>query len=157
MWKTTQKFATSSLNGITLNSSSFYFITFYSIFSSVISSIYPLGPFILIFFSSKSGRILMKNLRFWGNNTFFYNQTFMWIFSLSTSMLYLFSDKLDMAEVHPIEVYTLWISIFVRCFTVACKYATLHPSLIQMYKKTLIPDNLFSSELYFGGWHQQSP
>lgn len=44
------------------------------------------------------------------------------------------------------------VVVFLRAYIIACKYATLHPDKIELYRKYVLTGDLTANDFYFARW-----
>ncbi|CAD8180525.1 unnamed protein product [Paramecium octaurelia] len=113
-----------------------------------------LGPFMVILFSLWPGLTLMKNMKFYGHSMAFYLQTLLWFGSVVGGLGYFLWDE---SLITLTEILFLWYALTIRSVVIAAKYATFSRSVINLYKSTVLPDEVFQFDLMMGEWREQSP
>ncbi|EAS02909.2 transmembrane protein, putative (macronuclear) [Tetrahymena thermophila SB210] len=109
------------------------------------------GPFTYLIFYKKEK--LMKNLSFWGNNSYFYMQSLLY-FSNSLNLILYFSS--NSTQIFTVEIVYMEIVLFLRAYIISCKYATLHPDKIELYRNYELQGELTLQDYYFSRWVFQS-
>ncbi|KAL4491883.1 hypothetical protein ABPG72_006138 [Tetrahymena utriculariae] len=109
------------------------------------------GPFTILIFNKKEK--LMKNLSFWGNNSYFYMQALLY-FSNSLNLILYFSS--NSTHIFTVEIVYMEIVLFLRAYIISCKYATLHPDKLELYKNYELQGELTLQDYYFSRWVFQS-
>lgn len=117
---------------------------------------YIMGPFSCIFFWVVHRNLhVYRNLGFIINGDFYFTQLLMWLFTLTITVLYFTQEKVQ-DNIQFFEIYNVWIILLFRMFSVACRYAMMHPIAVQLYKKTIISKTEKSSDFYLGDWLMQN-
>ncbi|CAD8058709.1 unnamed protein product [Paramecium sonneborni] len=112
-----------------------------------------LGPFVVLVLFKYPGIILLKNMRFFKHSSAFYMQTFLWIGSALGGLMYFIQDK---SVITLTEIIFMWFAISTRSVVIAAKYATLSTARIKLYKTEELPEEMFSFDLMFQDWFEQS-
>ncbi|KAL4444416.1 hypothetical protein ABPG74_016709 [Tetrahymena malaccensis] len=112
---------------------------------------YITGPFTILLFLRKEK--LMRNLSFWGNKMQFYIQTILYFLNAFNLVLYFTSDN---TNIYTVEIVYMEVVVFLRAYIISCKYATLHPDKLQLYKNYELEGELTLQDYYFARWVFQS-
>ncbi|KAL4491885.1 hypothetical protein ABPG72_006140 [Tetrahymena utriculariae] len=112
---------------------------------------YITGPFTIILFFKKEK--LMRNLSFWGNKFQFYVQSVLYFLNAFNLILYFTSDN---TNIYTVEIVYMEVVLFLRAYIISCKYATLHPDKLQLYKNYELEGELTLQDYYFARWVFQS-
>ncbi|KAL4442385.1 hypothetical protein ABPG74_005726 [Tetrahymena malaccensis] len=126
------------------------FNVFFEIFWYHILNYMIIGPFITLVYYKK--RVLMRNLQFWGNTQAFYVQTTFYIFNVFIITLYFASSS---QNIYLVEIIFTFIIMILRCYIIACKYATLHPDKIKLYRDYVLDVKLTVTDYYLTNWKDQ--
>ncbi|KAL4470079.1 hypothetical protein ABPG72_008738 [Tetrahymena utriculariae] len=126
------------------------FNVFFEIFWYHILNYMIIGPFINLVYYKK--RVLMRNLQFWGNTQAFYMQTTFFFFNVFIITLYFASSS---QNIYLVEIIFTFIIMILRCYVIACKYATLHPDKIKLYRDYVLDVKLTVTDYYLTNWKDQ--
>ncbi|EAS03998.2 transmembrane protein, putative (macronuclear) [Tetrahymena thermophila SB210] len=123
---------------------------FFEIFWYHILNYMLIGPFVTLVYYKK--RVLMRNLQFWGNTQAFYIQTTFFIFNVFIITLYFTSSS---QNIYLVEIIFTFFIMILRCYIIACKYATLHPDKIKLYRDYVLDVKLTITDYYLTNWKDQ--
>jgi hypothetical protein len=97
---------------------------------------------------------MMRNLGFYGLQRNLYFQSFIYVFSLNSILLYFLVDS-NVATFE--ELLLVWFVLSFRCVAISAKYATFTKEQWQSLKTTSWNIQEIREQLYLGDWRGQAP
>ena len=94
----------------------------------------------VLIFGIWPGMTLMKNMKFYVGSSAFVMQTLLWLGSVIGGLGYFIWDG---SVITFTEILFLWYALTIRSVVIAAKYATLNKNIIKLYKKIILPDDIF--------------
>lgn len=104
-----------------------------------------LGPFLsgFLYLINKRNSSLSRNQHFWGFNLMFFLQTFQYLITVTSFILYYhYRPK----SIYLIEIYLLFVQVLIYLCIKSINYATMNSQKIEFLKKKKISSNDYSSE-----------
>jgi hypothetical protein len=112
-----------------------------------------LGPFSFIILFPTAGRMLTKNMGFFGVNVMFFNQTIQWALLFSSVFIYF---KFDHGVITGTEVMMIATAVFLRICTIASKYGSTHPLRIKLLKSKYLTYEELTQDYMLIQWRDQT-
>lgn len=127
----------------------YFFITFIDHFLFFML----LGPF--IYFLGCCGNMnRLRNQGFVGFNKIFVIQTLIWLFVISSSLIFFLAKPSQ--NITPIELLMTYFSILIRCIFIAVKYAYCSEDYLRAFMKRRLTEDEIKSELMSTTWRRQT-
>ncbi|EAR82843.2 transmembrane protein, putative (macronuclear) [Tetrahymena thermophila SB210] len=123
---------------------------FFEIFWYHLLFYFMVGPIINLIYWKR--RILFRNLMFWGNTSSFYTQFLFYKFNIMTIFLYFLQSS---QNIYLVEIIFTIIIMVLRCYVIACKYATFNPDKIKLYRDYILTQEFLVADFYLASWVDQ--
>ena len=112
-----------------------------------------LGPFSFIILFPTAGKVLTKNMGFFGLNVMFVNQSIQWALLFSSAVLWISTDH---GYISAVEVYMIASAVFLRICTISSKYGSMHSIRIKVLKSRYLTYEELTQDYMLIKWRDQT-